>query len=156
MCPNCGRQKMQFETEGEAKRFIQYNGADISEHPETLRVYYCDACCCYHISSKPFKKVYETMTNRLIDAYYSTTKRGNNKTLEQFGGKYTLIGNITKLVKEHPDVTISVTGKEKIVSFKVIGCEAYGIDEHNHIHNLHNCEPDVVTSIYNKIIKKVG
>jgi len=68
MCPDCGREKIQFDTETSAKKFIEYNGHEISTNPDRLRVYYCPSCCCYHISSKPQRKNYNN-TEKLINAY---------------------------------------------------------------------------------------
>lgn len=68
MCPDCGRAKMLFETEAKAKNFIKFNGDDI-HHDGELRTYFCPACGGYHISSKEYKKSYDTTTDRLISAY---------------------------------------------------------------------------------------
>lgn len=69
MCPDCGRAKMLFETEAKANNFIKFN-SDTFENNEKLRVYYCPACCGYHISSKPHKHSYDSQTDRLLKAYY--------------------------------------------------------------------------------------
>lgn len=69
MCPDCGRAKMLFETEAKANNFIKFN-SDTFENGEELRVYYCPACCGYHISSKPHKRSYDSQTDRLLKAYY--------------------------------------------------------------------------------------
>ena len=68
MCPDCGRAKMLFETEAKAKNFIKFNGDDI-HHDGELRVYFCPACGGYHISSKEYKKNYDSNTDKLIAAY---------------------------------------------------------------------------------------
>ena len=68
MCPDCGRAKMLFETEAKAKNFIKFNGDDI-HHDGELRVYFCPACGGYHISSKEYKKIYDSNTDKLIAAY---------------------------------------------------------------------------------------
>lgn len=68
MCPDCGRAKMLFETEAKAKNFIKFNGDDI-HHDGDLRVYFCPACGGYHISSKEYKKNYDSNTDKLIAAY---------------------------------------------------------------------------------------
>ena len=54
MCPDCGREKMLFETEKKAKLFIEYNWESITDDKDKLRVYYCPACCGYHISSHKY------------------------------------------------------------------------------------------------------
>ena len=68
MCPDCGRAKILFETESKAKNFIKFNGNDI-HHDGELRVYFCPACGGYHISSKEYKKNYDSNTDKLIAAY---------------------------------------------------------------------------------------
>ena len=68
MCPDCGRAKMLFESEAKAKNFIKFNGDDI-HHDGELRVYFCPACGGYHISSKEYKKNYDSNTDKLIAAY---------------------------------------------------------------------------------------
>jgi len=70
MCPDCGKGKIQFESETSAKNFIKYNGKEITKDINKLRVYYCPSCCCYHISSKPEKQKYNN-TEKLINAYKS-------------------------------------------------------------------------------------
>lgn len=68
MCPECGRAKMLFETETKAKNFIKFNGNDFT-HQNELRTYFCPACGGYHISSKEYKKSYDSTTDNLIRAY---------------------------------------------------------------------------------------
>lgn len=53
-CPQCGRQKMLFQTEAEALRFIAYNGEDIRLESgfAPTRAYYCEACGGYHLTSQ--------------------------------------------------------------------------------------------------------
>lgn len=74
MCPDCGRQKLLFETEKKAETFIKFNGNELSDNPDKLRVYYCPACCGYHISSKPFYNGYEGRTERMLERYYRDKK----------------------------------------------------------------------------------
>lgn len=74
MCPDCKRQKMLFETEAQAKNFIKFNGDEIDTHGGELRVYYCPACCGYHITSKEYNEKYEGRTERLIKAYKKAKK----------------------------------------------------------------------------------
>ena len=69
MCPQIGRMKMLFETEGSAKRFIQFNGGELTDDVSRLRVYYCDACGGYHISSHKKDANADKRTDRVIDAY---------------------------------------------------------------------------------------
>ena len=56
MCPDIGRQKMLFDTEEKAKNFIKFNGEELTNDASKLRVYWCDACGGYHISSHEPKK----------------------------------------------------------------------------------------------------
>jgi len=75
MCPDCGRQKLLFETEKKAQTFIKFNGDEVNpDGTRELRPYYCPACCGYHISSKPYRGNYEGRTDRLIERYYRDKK----------------------------------------------------------------------------------
>lgn len=79
MCPDCMRQKMLFETERKAKDFIRWNGKEI-EHGESLRAYYCPACCGWHISHHRYSSVYDSNTTNLIGAYnHSINLHGKKK-----------------------------------------------------------------------------
>ena len=51
-CPDCMRSKMKFDSEKEAKNFIRWNKENFNEKIPT-RIYWCDACCGYHITAKP-------------------------------------------------------------------------------------------------------
>lgn len=69
MCPECFKQKMLFETQKQADNFIKWNGEDIDTHGGELRSYFCPACGGYHITSKPYREVYEHNTENLIKRY---------------------------------------------------------------------------------------
>lgn len=73
-CPALyGRTKMLFETESKAKNFIKFNGQELTDDVSKLRTYYCDACCGYHITSKPLMTNYKyDRTDKLIEAYHKT------------------------------------------------------------------------------------
>ena len=51
-CAESMRPKMKFETEKEARDFIRWNHDNFDEKIPS-RVYWCDACCGYHITAKP-------------------------------------------------------------------------------------------------------
>ena len=68
MCPDCGKQKMLFESEAKANNFIKWNKDEI-ENGDKLRAYYCSACCGWHISHQKFHKDMEGNTDQLIEAY---------------------------------------------------------------------------------------
>ena len=68
LCPDCGREKMLFETEKKAKLFIEYNWESLTDDKDKLRIYYCPACCGYHISSHKYKGDNRN-TERLINNY---------------------------------------------------------------------------------------
>ena len=69
LCPNIGRQKMLFESEDKAKNFIKFNGTELTDDITKLRVYWCDACGGYHISSHEKGKNADKRTDKLISAY---------------------------------------------------------------------------------------
>ena len=79
MCPDCGRQKMLFETERKANDFIKWNGDDLYV-PEgcELRAYYCPSCCGYHISHHEHRESYDKRTDNLLNAY-NKVKKGKGK-----------------------------------------------------------------------------
>lgn len=84
MCPLCGKQKMIFETKEKAENFIKYNGNDLLKGNKTiddLRVYYCEGCLGYHISSKPFKVSYKNDMKKLIKAF--NLQNVNNSELDE-------------------------------------------------------------------------
>ena len=68
LCPDCGREKMFFETEKKAKLFIEYNWESLTHDKDKLRIYYCPGCCGYHISSHKYKGDNRN-TERLINNY---------------------------------------------------------------------------------------
>ena len=68
MCPDCGKQKMLFESEAKANNFIKFN-KDTIENGDKLRAYYCPACCGWHISHQKFHKDMEGRTDKIIEAY---------------------------------------------------------------------------------------
>ena len=84
-CPDCGKEKMLFETEDKANRFIKFNSNDIT-HGESLRAYYCIACGGYHISHKPIKTNRQCRSERVINMYNdmknARQKLLNNKLTE--------------------------------------------------------------------------
>ena len=68
MCPDCRREKLLFDTESKAQRFIDFNWEEITDDKEKLRIYYCPACCGYHISSHKYMGDNKN-TERLIKNY---------------------------------------------------------------------------------------
>lgn len=68
LCPDCDREKMLFETEKKAQLFIEYNWESLTDDKNKLRVYYCPACCGYHISSHKYNGDNRN-TDRLINKY---------------------------------------------------------------------------------------
>ena len=70
MCPDCGRAKMLFKSEKEANTFLKFNGYEVNpDGTKTMRVYYCPACCGWHISSHEYNGNNDK-TDKLIKAYY--------------------------------------------------------------------------------------
>lgn len=62
---------MLFESEEKAQRFIDWNGEDLPWGGESLRPYYCPACCGWHISHKRYSYAYEGKTDKLIEAFHT-------------------------------------------------------------------------------------
>lgn len=82
MCPDCGRPKMQFESEKKALNFIKWNADDFESGGESLRAYYCEACCCWHISHKQYRSGYGKDLNNKIEAF-KQQKSSSNKRLDK-------------------------------------------------------------------------
>lgn len=142
MCPDCGRAKMQFSTEKAAQLFIKFNGADISDNVEELRVYYCNACCCYHISSKPFNKKYEEHTNNLINAYYRTKNSENKKQFKK---------EIREFIKEHGNVKIKKTGRFCITQISLENQKVICRDNNSVCYTLYQCNESELKSILSRL-----
>ena len=78
MCPDCGKPKMQFESERKANDFIKWNADDFVQGRESLRAYYCKACCCWHISHKHHSIGYGNQFSHKMESYRQ--QRGNSGT----------------------------------------------------------------------------
>lgn len=63
-CPDCMRQKMKFDSEKEARSFIRWNKDNFDEKIPS-RIYWCDACCGYHITARPMGGVGVTINMKL-------------------------------------------------------------------------------------------
>lgn len=74
MCPCCGRSKIVFKTEKQALNFIKFNRDAIEKEGTHLRPYYCEGCGAWHITSHPYKKSYDNLTDKLLDAYKISQK----------------------------------------------------------------------------------
>lgn len=71
-CPDSGRQKMLFETEKKAYRFIEFNADEIASENGYApnRAYFCIACAGWHITSRrQMSADYVPLTERVIEAY---------------------------------------------------------------------------------------
>ena len=67
-CPDCGRQKMLFETERKAQDFLRWNSEKI-HNGTLLHPYYCNACCGWHISHVEHKEEYDNRMDERISMY---------------------------------------------------------------------------------------
>ena len=68
MCPDCGKQKMLFETERKAQDFLRWNADEISGG-ENLRPYYCKACCGWHLTHVRYREEYDGRMDKRISTY---------------------------------------------------------------------------------------
>ena len=82
MCPDCGKQKILFESESKANNFIKWNKNDI-ENGDKLRVYYCSACCGWHISHQKYHKDMEGRTDKMIKAYNDLKKNNRSPRINE-------------------------------------------------------------------------
>lgn len=63
-CADSMRQKMKFDTEKEAEDFIKWNRANFDDKIPS-RIYWCEACCGYHITARPMGGVGITINMKL-------------------------------------------------------------------------------------------
>ena len=63
-CADSMRQKMKFDTEKEAEDFIKWNRANFDDKIPS-RIYWCEACCGYHITARPMGGVGVTINMKL-------------------------------------------------------------------------------------------
>lgn len=70
-CPECGRQKILFETEKKALNFIKFNSEEIEEESgrAPIRAYYCEFCGGWHVTSSTHYSESKTSANAFIKAY---------------------------------------------------------------------------------------
>ena len=68
MCPDCGKQKMLFETERKAQDFLRWNAGEIAGG-ESLRPYYCKACCGWHLTHVRHREEYDSRMDERISVY---------------------------------------------------------------------------------------
>lgn len=130
MCPDIGRQKMLFETEEKAKNFIKFNGEELTDDTSKLRVYWCDACCGYHISSHELKKSDDgRRTEKLIEAYRKD---------QENGGKFFKLDATIEAGKYFPQIPKEVTNNEELKRW---------------FRNLKIKNPRVINSFYEMVYK---
>ena len=89
-CYLANRQKMCFETEGEALKFIEYNSKNPKEWDQgkvPVRAYYCSLCCGWHITShKEGRKPIEEdirLQNEKIDSVIMISKSTLDSELDK-------------------------------------------------------------------------
>lgn len=60
-CHACGKPKMLFKTEAEAKTFLRFNSDGFDEPSEKvpIRSYYCSLCSGWHVTSQPERTGYD-------------------------------------------------------------------------------------------------
>ena len=147
MCPDCGKPKMQFETEEKAKRFITFNGEKITNNVNKLRVYYCPSCCCYHITSKRHYWKQDVQTKQLLAAYKADVTVSNNN--------YQEVRLIHDNLKINPNVVIKKTGQEHITHFIPINKSFYGVDDNGKLFDLKTVQKETLITILKRIVKKL-
>lgn len=67
-CPSAGKHKMLFNSEGAARKFIEFNADEIeATYGSAPRyVYYCDVCMGWHTSSYNLPNGYQSKNRRMI------------------------------------------------------------------------------------------
>ena len=85
-CQDARRTKMLFETEGAAKRFIQFNAEEILEEEgkAPVRAYFCIPCAGWHVTSKPEDEHrYKSRIERYFEKKENVIIIDGNKLLEE-------------------------------------------------------------------------
>lgn len=67
-CPDCGKQKMLFETERKAEDFLRWNSGEIPGG-DKLHTYYCKACCGWHLTHVQHREEYDSRMDERISVY---------------------------------------------------------------------------------------
>jgi len=91
-CPDSMRPKMRFETEKEALGFIRWNHDNFEEKIPS-RVYWCDACCGYHITSKPENGV-GVAINMELPYLDEALKKDKHRVVKTVKKLYKVINNL--------------------------------------------------------------
>lgn len=127
MCPDCGKQKMLFNTEKEAERFLKFNGDEINpDGKREMRIYYCPACCGYHISSHKYNGT--NKTEKLIAEYHKSIGSEDGS----FIGAYELCDELKKLnfetrsevnkyLRSRTDISDRIKDKARICYYEIKG-----------------------------------
>lgn len=70
-CQDCGRHKLNFESEKKANTFIKFNSEDIEEESgyAPKRVYYCISCGGWHLTSNEQALQSKSRSERMIERY---------------------------------------------------------------------------------------
>ena len=131
MCPDCMRPKMLFETERKAQDFIRWNASSMEYGGDTLRAYYCPACCGWHISHHWHKERYDRQTDQLIDAYHRRVKKGTriDKLLTDEGER--IVREALEIFRNLPENVRNAQDKSKVKRGIRKYCHENNIDDSN-------------------------
>lgn len=127
-CPDCNRHKMLFETEKEANTFLKFNMDEINpDGTRNMRVYYCPACCGYHITSHEYNGV--NRTEKLIEAYHKEV--GGKPYYDEITSgelfdelksrKFTTKQEVNLYLKNKTDVTQSAKDRAREKYYRYVG-----------------------------------
>lgn len=98
-CYECKRAKMLFESEDKALRFIRFN-ADAFEEKCPTRVYYCNACCGWHVTSRQGESYENPLVENTIQLYHSNSRKlggtYGGETMRNISIIQTAVGEIRK------------------------------------------------------------
>ena len=124
LCPDCGRQKMLFETEKQALTFLKFNEDAVNpDGTREMRVYYCPACCGYHISSHEYKGDGKK-TDRLIERYRKEKKGSIQETFELFNlmvaQNFTTRRELNRWLKNQDNYSQSTKDRARLKYYKEI------------------------------------
>ena len=153
-CPDCGKPKILFETEKEAKTFIKFNSDDI-EQGDKLRPYYCPACCGYHISHKKHFKGFDTRIDKMIDDYHRdiTSKDSFERKIKNTSMLFTINQKVEHIISQ---MDFSSLKNYKGTRPKAFLDDFFNLywQENNKYEGSEQVEAEVRTRVYNKYKKQ--
>ena len=103
-CRDCNREKLLFKEEKNAINFIKFNTGKFN----AVRVYYCNVCGGWHLTSKEGKSYINPLVNKVIQQYHNGYKgqlgRYGNATIKMSNDVLTECSLIKREINMSPKI----------------------------------------------------